>query len=109
MAKIIGFREDFRRKYVTLGEYFEIKNLRGLTKECSLNGTLYYKMEHDGPDWLIGCQHEIRFFLDDGKTVDFVEDGEGAVQFLSDYIANGGEVGEQQPVFIQDDDDTLVV
>ena len=47
--------------------------------------------------------------LDDGKTVDFVEDGDSAVQFLRDYIANGGEVMDQQTVFIQDDDDALVL
>ncbi len=111
MAKIIGFREDFRREYVTLGESqcYEIKNLRGLTEERSSCRVPYYNMVQDGPNWSIGYQHKIRFFLDDGKTVDFVEDGDGAVQFLRDYIANGGEVVEQQPVFIQDDDDTLVV
>lgn len=111
MAKIIGFREDFRREYVTLGESqcYEIRNLRGLTKERSSSGKPYYNMEQDGPNWSIGYQHKIRFFLDDGKTVDFEEDGDGAVQFLKDYIANGGEVVEQQPVFIQEDDDTLVI
>ena len=111
MAKLIGFREDFKREHVTLGESqcYEIRNLRGLTKECSSRGIPYYNMEQDGPNWSIGYQHKIRFFLDDGKIVDFVEDGVGAVQFLKDYIANGGEVVEQQPVFIQDDDDALVI
>lgn len=111
MAKIIGFREDFKREYVTLGESqcYEIRNLRGLIKERQLDGAPCYTMVQDGPAWSIGYQHKIRFFLDYGKTVDFVEDGVGAVQFLRDYIANGGEVVEQQPVFIQEDDDTLVI
>lgn len=111
MAKIIGFREDFKREHVTLGESqcYEIRNLRGLTKECSSRGIPYYNMEQDGPNWSIGYQHKIRFFLDDGKTVDFIEDFNGAVQFLRDYIANGGEVVEQQSVFIQEDDETLVI
>lgn len=109
MAKIIGFREDFKRESVILGESqcYEIRNLRGLIKECNSRGIPYYNMEQDGPNWSIGYQHKIRFFLDDGKTVDL--DGVGAVQFLKDYIANGGEVMEQQSVFIQDDDDTLVI
>ena len=111
MAKIIGFREDFKREYVTLGESqcYEIRNLRGLKERHNSQGKVFYEMIQDGPDWSIGYQHKIRFFLDDGKTVDFMEDSVGAVQFLRDYIANGGEVVEQQPVFIQDDDDTLVV
>ena len=111
MAKIIGFRENFGRESVILGESqcYEIRNLRRLTKECSSRGIPYYNMIQDGPNWSIGYQKKIRFFLDDGKTVDFMEDGEGAVQFLKDYIANGGEVVEQQSVFIQDDDDTLVI
>lgn len=66
-------------------------------------------MVQDGPDWSIGYQKKLRFFLDDGRTVDFIEDFNGAIQFLRDYIANGGEVVEQQPVFIQEDDDTLVI
>lgn len=112
MAKIIGFREDFKRDYVILSESqcFEISNLRGLTERRNSCGLVFYEMIHDGPDWSIGYQKKLRFFLDDGKTVDFVEDGNGAVQFLKDYIANGGEVVEQQqPVFIQEDDDTLVI
>lgn len=111
MAKIIGFREDFKREYVTLGEgqCYEIKNLTGLTKGLSSSSTPYFNMVQDGPDWSIGYQQKLRFFLDDGKTVDFVEDCDSAIQFLRDYIANGGEVMEQQPVFIQEDDDTLVI
>ena len=111
MAKIIGFREDFKRESVILGEgqCYEIRNLTGLTKGRSSSSTPYFNLVQDGTDWSIGYQHKIRFFLDDGKTVDFVEDGVGAVQFLKDYIANGGEVVEQQPVFIQDDDDALVI
>ena len=111
MSKIIGFREDFKREYVILGEAqcYEIRNLRGLSKGRSSSSTPYFNMIQDGPDWSIGYQHKLRFFLDDGKTVDFIDDPNGAVQFLNDYITNGGEVVEQQQVFIQDDDDTLVV
>ena len=111
MAKIIGFREDFKRESVILGEdqCYEIRNLTKLTKRCRLNGTSYFNMVQDGPDWSIGYQKKLRFFLDDGKTVDFIDDPVGAVQFLNDYIANGGEVVEQQSVFIQEDDDTLVI
>ena len=112
MAKIIGFREDFKRDYVILGESqcFEISNLRGLTKGISSSSARYYNMVQDGPDWSIGYQQKLRFFLDDGRTVDFIEDFNGAVQFLRDYIANGGEVVEQQQlVFIQEDDETLVI
>lgn len=111
MAKIIGFREDFKREHVTLGESqcYEIRNLVGLTKGRSSSSTPYFNMVQDGPDWSIGYQKKLRFFLDDGKIVDFIEDFNGAVQFLRDYIANGGEVVEQQPVFIQEDDETLVI
>lgn len=105
MAKIIGFSEDF----LSEPQCYEIKNLRGLTKKRGSDGKPYYNMKQDGPNWIIGYQHKLRFFLDDGRTVDFEENCEGAVQFLNDYIANGGEVMEQQPVFIQDDDDILVV
>lgn len=112
MAKIIGFREDFKREYVVLDESqcYEIRNLTGLKERHSSRGLVYYDMIQNGPDWSIGYQQKLRFFLDDGRTVDFVEDGEGAVQFLRNYITNGGEVVEQQPaVFIQEDDDTLVI
>ena len=111
MAKIIGFREDFKRESVILGEAqcYEIRNLTGLTKGRSSSSTPYFNMVQDGPDWSIGYQKKLRFFLDDGKTVDFIDDPVGAVQFLNDYIANGGEVVEQQPVFIQEDDDALVI
>lgn len=111
MAKIIGFREDFKRDYVVLGEgqCYEISNLRGLTRGCCLGSSTYYCMVQDGPDWSIGTQKNLRFFLDDGKYVDFIEDFNGAIQFLNNYIANGGEVVEQQPVIIQEDDDTLVI
>lgn len=111
MAKIIGFREDFKRESAILGEgqCYEIRNLRGLTKKYSSRGIPYFDMVQDGPNWSVGYQKHLRFFLDDGKTVDFVEDGDSAVQFLRDYIVNGGEVVEQQTVFIQDDDDALVI
>lgn len=112
MAKIIGFREDFKRDYVVLGtgQCFEISNLRGLTKGCCLGITPYYCLVQDGPDWSISTQRELRFFLDDGNYVDFTDDPNGAILFLKDYIANGGEVVEQQqPVFIQEDDEALVI
>ena len=111
MAKIIGFREDFKREYVILGEdhCYEVRNLRGLIKNCTRQGSVFYDMVQDGPDWSIGYQRKLRFFLDNGKSVDFIDEPVGAVQFLRDYIANGGEVVEQQPVFIQEDDETLVI
>lgn len=111
MAKIIGFREDFKRDYVVVGEgqCFEVSNLRGLTRGGCLGSTPYYCMIQDGPGWSIGYQKRLRFFLDNGKYVDFEEDFDGAIQFLKDYIANGGKVEEQQPVFIQEDDESLVI
>ena len=71
MAKIIGFREDFKREHVTLGESqcYEIRNLVGLTKGRSSSSTPYFNMVQDGPDWSIGYQKKLRFFLDDGKIV----------------------------------------
>lgn len=111
MAKIIGFREDFKRDHVILGEgkCYEVRNLTGLIKGRQLNGAPCYTMVQDGPAWFIGCQKKLRFFLDDGNTVDFVDDYAGVVQFLKDYIVNDGEVVEQRQVFIQEDDDTLVI
>ena len=49
-----------------------------------------YSMVHDGLSWGIGYQKEIRYFLDDGTHVDFIDDLDGQVRFLKDYIANGG-------------------
>ena len=49
-----------------------------------------YLMVHDGLSWCIGYQKEIRYFLDDGTHVDFIDDLDGQVRFLKDYIANGG-------------------
>lgn len=112
MAKIIGFREDFKREHVILGEdhCYEVRNLRGLIKNRTRHGRVFYDMVQDGPNWSIGSQKRLRFFLDNGNTVDFEEDFDGAIQFLKDYIANGGKVVEQQqPVFIQEDEDTLVI
>jgi hypothetical protein len=53
-------------------------------------------MIHNGPLWGIGYQREVRFFLDDGTFVDFKDDFNGQVQFLMDYIANGGNTQSPQ-------------
>ena len=80
MAKLIGFSENFRTARPT----FKINNLRSL--EAYNAG---YAMNHDGPDWGIGYQQKIRYFLDDGTFVDFENDLKGQVQFLKDYLARG--------------------
>ena len=80
MAKLIGFSENFRTARPT----FKINNLRSLE-----NLGTSYGMNHDGPDWGIGYQLEIRYFLDDGTFVDFENDLKGQVQFLKDYLARG--------------------
>ena len=82
MAKLIGFSENFRTTHPTFG----INNLRSLEAYSERA----YIMNHDGPAWAIGYQQEIRYFLDDGTFVDFVNDFEGQIWFLMDYIANGG-------------------
>ena len=80
MAKLIGFSENFRTTRPT----FEINNLRSLE-----NLGTSYGMNHDGPDWGIGYQQEIRYFLDDGTFVDFENDLKGQIRFLKDYLAHG--------------------
>ena len=80
MAKLIGFSENFR----TTHPIFDINNLRSLE-----NLGTSYGMNHDGPDWSIGYQQEIRYFLDDGTFVDFENDFEGQIRFLKDYLAHG--------------------
>ena len=81
MAKLIGFRENFRTTYPT----FSINKLRSLEKY----GERYHIMNHYGPAWSIGYQREIRYFLDDGTFVDFADDLEGQIRFLKDYLARG--------------------
>lgn len=84
MAKIIGFSESFEED----AHVFNVDNLRGL-KNGYWSESEEYLMDHDGISWSIGYQDEIRYFLDDGTHVDFVNDLSGQVQFLKDYIANG--------------------
>lgn len=84
MAKLIGFSENFLRNRPK----FKINNLRGLKPyNDNISG---YIMDHNGPGWSIGYQREVRFFLDDGTHVDFIDDPDGQVQFLKDYIDNNG-------------------
>ena len=84
MAKLIGFSE-----FITSNcPRFSINNLIGL--EPSTDPADSYLMVHDGPPWGIGYQRKIRYFLDDGTHVDFIDDLDGQVRFLRDYIANGG-------------------
>lgn len=84
MAKLIGFSECITSNCPK----FSINNLIGL--EPSTDPVDSYLMVHDGPAWSVGYQREIRYFLDDGTHVDFIDDLDGQVQFLKDYIANGG-------------------
>lgn len=79
MAKLIGFSENFRMTRPT----FNINNLRSLEAYPERG----YAMNHDGPAWSIGYQREIRYFLDDGTHVDFVNDRDGQIRFLKDYLA----------------------
>ena len=84
MAKLIGFSERITSNCLR----FSINNLIGLKPSTNLADS--YSMVHDGPQWGIGYQQEIRYFLDDGTHVDFINDIDGQVRFLKDYIANGG-------------------
>ena len=84
MAKLIGFSECITSN----GPRFSVNNLIGL--EPSTDPADSYSMVHDGSPWGIGYQQEIRYFLDDGTNVDFIDDLDGQVRFLKDYIANGG-------------------
>lgn len=81
MAKLIGFSENFRTTYPT----FNINKLRSLEEYDER----YYMINHYGPAWSIGYQREVRYFLDDGTFVDFVNDFEGQIRFLKDYLARG--------------------
>lgn len=84
MAKLIGFSECITSNCPR----FEINNL--IRVEPYTDSADSYSMVHDGPQWGIGYQREIRYFLDDGTHVDFIDDLDGQVWFLKDYIANGG-------------------
>ena len=84
MAKLIGFSESITSNC----PIFSINNLKGLKSSTAMGGS--YLMVHDGGSWGIGYQQEIRYFLDDGTHVDFIDDLDGQVRFLKDYIANGG-------------------
>lgn len=90
MAKLIGFCENVSSTRPT----FKVSMLKGLTPYVNpFNGNTSdtYIMDHNGPTWSIGYQREVRFFLDDGTHVDFIDDCDGQVQFLKDYIANNGD------------------
>ena len=98
MAKLIGFSENVLSDRPT----FRVSNLRELkpyVNQCndSISG---YIMDHNGPSWSIGYQREVRFFLDDGTHVDFIDDLDGQVQFLKDYIANNGNTPTTQKLEI---------
>lgn len=95
MAKLIGFSECITSNCPR----FSINNLIGLEPSTAPGDS--YSMVHDGPVlWGIGYQQEIRYFLDDGTHVDFIDDLDGQVRFLRDYIANGGNTPAQQKLEI---------
>lgn len=94
MAKLIGFSENITSNCPR----FRINNLIGLEPPTALFNS--YSMVHDGLSWGIGYQNEIRYFLDDGTHVDFIDDLDGQVQFLKDYIANGGNTLASQKLEI---------
>lgn len=97
MAKLIGFSENFIRDRLT----FKIYDLRALTPHGILYGGFpAYIMVHNGPDWSIGYQKEVRFFLDDGTHVDFIDDPDGQIRFLKDYIDNNGDTPASQKLEI---------
>ena len=81
MAKLIGFSENCE----SARPIFSINNLRSLEAYSERK----YIMNHDGPAWYIGYQREIRYFLDDGTHIDFVNDRDGQIWFLKDYLARG--------------------
>lgn len=90
MAKLIGFSENFRTTRPT----FKVSNLKELKPYN--DGISGYIMDHNGPSWSIGYQREVRFFLDDGTHVDFIDDPDGQIRFLNNYIADNGGVPLQQ-------------
>ena len=94
MAKLIGFSE----RITSNCPRFSINNLIGLKPTTASADS--YSMVHDGPAWSIGYQQEIRYFLDDGTHVNFIDDLDGQVRFLKDYIANGGNTPASQKLEI---------
>ena len=94
MAKLIGFSESITSNCPR----FRINNLIKLKPAVDPAGS--YSMVHDGLSWGIGYQQEIRYFLDDGTHVDFINDLDGQVRFLKDYIANGGNTLASQKLEI---------
>ena len=98
MAKLIGFSEHLRAQRPT----FKISELKGLEPYRNpYNDTISsYIMIHNGPEWSIGYQSEIRYFLDDGTFVDYVNDCDGQVQFLKDYLIDNGNAPVSQKLEI---------
>lgn len=94
MAKLIGFSENVR----TTRPAFKICRLRELKPYINpYNGDISsYTMVHVGPEWSIGYQQEVRFFLDDGTFVDYVNDRDGQIRFLNNYIIDNDGVPLQQ-------------
>ena len=98
MAKLIGFSENFRTTRPT----FKISELTEIEphKNPDTGNIIGYIMVHKGPAWSIGYQAEIRYFLDDGTFVDYVNDCDGQVQFLRDYLADNGYAPSSQKLEI---------
>lgn len=96
MAKLIGFSESIVSKV----PIFCVNNLRELEQFKNLFGRTCYQMIQDAPNWLIGYQREIRYFLDDGTHIDFVNDCDGQIQFLKNYIANDSNTSLPQKLEI---------
>ena len=94
MAKLIGFSENVRTSRPT----FRVSNLKELRPDATPNNS--YTMIHNGPLWGIGYQREVRYFLDDGTHVDFIDDFDGQIRYLKDYIANDGDTPTPQKLEI---------
>lgn len=109
MAKIIGFTESFDRKWITniRLDCFRIGTIRELAFRSGPDCTCY-EIIQDAPNWTIGYQSEIRFFLDDGSHVDFKNDLEGQVNYLKDYIQNGNDTAPKVNTIITEDEDFIV-
>lgn len=94
MAKLIGFSENVLRDRPTF-KISMLKRLKPYENPCD-GGVSGYIMDHNGPSWSIGYQREIRFFLKDGTHVDFIDDPDGQIRFLNNYIIDNGGVPLQQ-------------
>lgn len=94
MAKLIGFSENVRSSRPT----FKVCRLKRLNPCINpYNDSISsYTMDHDGPSWSIGYQREVRFFLKDGTHVDFIDDPDGQIRFLNNYIIDNDGVPLQQ-------------